>query len=247
MQTNANSSLIAALLADARVGTFTGIITRKVGETKGGVLYGDDLVHVVIFTGFRYDRLVQRSLDLLPSITDDAVVAQAAAKGVTLTLADVATARAELEASFKASLDGTNEATTDEVYEPLTVDGQSVRGGRVYRCKRETGAEGKCHCRKCSGDAKAPLDRTIYVQGLRIWSEVLEAAKNGPVPAPKSAPKTVAKNLLRAALPVSKYVSYRLEPGTDFMLRAGGTAAVEATTRGFTVTDDIMKVIERAA
>ena len=46
---------------------------------------------------------------------------------------------------------------------------------------------------------------------------------------------TIAKNILRARLPVSKYVSYRLEPGTDFVLRAGGTVALEATKSGMTV------------
>ena len=73
------------------------------------------------------------------------------------------------------------------------------------------------------------------MQGLRIWSEVVDPAPNGKAPAPNSRPKTVAKNILRGRLPVSKYVSYRLEPGTDFVLRAGGTVAVEATKKGMTV------------
>jgi len=75
----------------------------------------------------------------------------------------------------------------------------------------------------------------------------LTPAVNGPIPAPKSAAKTVAKNLLRSKLPICKYVSYRLEPGQDWLLRAGGTAEVKATQEGFLVTDEIVNVIQKVA
>ena len=42
-KTNANSALLAALLADACVGTFTGLITKKVGKVVKGVRYDDDV------------------------------------------------------------------------------------------------------------------------------------------------------------------------------------------------------------
>ena len=251
METNANSRVLAALLQDARLGTFTGLITRKKGEVKGGVQYGDDLVHAVIFTGFRYTRLVERSLEGLATISNAGIVAKAASKGLTdktgraIVEADVEIARIELEASFQATLAGVNAATTDHVYDPLTVDGETVRGGRVYHCVKEQGIT--CHCRECTGDKKAPLHGTIYLQGLRVYSKVLEAAPNGPVPPAKSAAKTVAKDLLRGALPISKYVSYALEPGTDFLLKVGGSAAVEAVGNGFVVNDDVVELLQRAA
>lgn len=247
-RTNANSPLIANILDDARRGTFTGLITTKRGVTRGPkgakVTYGDDEVHTVIYTGFKYDNLVRRSLEALQAMTDLDFARFAAESNGTFTVADVALALSELVASFERTLNPAEEstATTKHVYEPLVVDGEVVRGGRVYRC---TGTKG-CHCRECSGDKRAPLDGTIYLQGLRIWSKVLTPAPNGPVPKPNSKPKTLAKNALRRGLPVSRYVSYRLEPGTPFMLRAGGTAAIEAKAEGFVVTDDIVDVLSKA-
>jgi len=97
------------------------------------------------------------------------------------------------------------------------------------------GTDRKCHCRDCTGDAKAPLDGTVYLQGLRIRSKVVTAATNGPVPKPNSKPKTLAKNALRGLLPVSRYVSYALEPGQDFILKVGGTARLSADGQGYEV------------
>ncbi len=261
-QTNANSDLIAALLNDARKGTFTGIITTKKGKMVGRgadrKLHGDDRVHTVIFTGFKYDGLVKRSQTALDALDIKAEADKAIAKGVTcfdgrgknavertVTLADFTEAAADLQASFARTLDPTqaSTSTTAHVYDPLKVDGDSVRGGRVYHC---TG-QGNCKCRACTDDARAPLDGTIYIQGLRIWSKVLEAAPNGPAPKSKSGGKAVAKGLLRSKLPVSRYVSYALEPGSDFLLRAGGTATIKAQEDGFVVTDAITAALNKAS
>lgn len=263
-RTNANSPLLGMLLNSARKGTFTGLITQKVGKTMGPkdakVTYGDDLVHTVIITGFSYERLVKRSLEALNAINVADIMAEVTKRGLVgytgrgknqvqtpVTASDIGEAMMELKDSFNRTLDDNceSESTTAHVYEPLVVDGEVVVGGRVYRCVADTGR--KCHCRACTEDAKAPKDGTIYLQGLKVWSKVLTPAANGPIPASKSAAKTVAKNLLRSKLPVNKYVSYRLEPGTDFLLRAGGTAEIEATQDGFKVTDEIVNVIQKVA
>lgn len=256
MQTNANSSLIASLLADARVGTFTGLITTKKGVERGRgadkKVYGNDTVHAVIFTGFRYDNLIRRSLDALEAVKVTEVIADCAKKGFVVTQADVEQALAELQESCQKSLAGENVSTTDHVYDPLVVNGETVRGARVYKCvagqSDENGKPYECHCRNCTGDARAPLPGTIYLTGLRVWSEVIVPAPNGPAPA--STPKTMvsaAKQVIERKLPKSKFAQYVLEPGTDFILRAGGTAAVEATKAGFTVTDDIVDVLAKAS
>ena len=252
--TNANSTTLAALLADAKVGTFTGIVTTQKGVERGRgaekKVYGNDTVHAVLFTGFRYDRLVQRSLDMLAGVDPADVVAKAAADGHDITLADVAEAVSELTESYTKSLAGTNVATTGHVYDPLVVDGATVRGARVYKCVAGTtnddGDPRECHCRNCTGDARAPLPGTINLSGLRVFKEVIVPAPNGPAPAANSAPKTIAKNTITRNLPVSKYISYTLEPGTDFILRAGGAAAVEATKVGFTVDDKVLGTINTA-
>jgi len=252
MDTNATNAALALTLANARNGTFTGLITQKIGEERGAkgskVRYGDDLVHVVLYTGFRYENLVVRSRELLQAMNPADLVTEFATKGIAagdgsaIRLADVCKAVADLDESFKASLDGTAVSTVEHVYEPLVVDGQVVRGAKVYKC---VAAEGiPCHCRNCTGDQKAPVPGQINLSGLKIGEKVIEAAVNGPVPYAKSRADVVAKNIIRSRLPVGKYVSYRLEPGADFILRAGGTAAIAADKDG--VTFDAAKVAAAA-
>lgn len=254
-RSNSNSDILGLLLKDSRKGTFTGLITKKVGKLAGRGAdrkrYGDDEVHVTILTGFKYDNLVSRSLEQVQTMSLASALAASIAKGIVdgkgnaLTLADFKAARDELVASFERTLDPAQESTstTQDVFDTLEMDGEAVRGARVYRCS----GKADCQCRNCTDEAKAPLPGTIYLQGLRIHSTILTPAPNGPAPAPKSKAKTVAKNLLRKNLPVARYVSYRLEPGTDFILRAGGTAVAEAMGNGFVATDDLLDTITRCA
>ena len=255
MSTNANSTLISTLLSDARVGTFTGLVTTKTGAERGRGAnrkrYGDDTVHVCVFTGFKYPALVERSLDMLPSITDAEILAEITERGikgwsgrgksaveVRITEADIAEARADLEASLQRRLDGTASSTTDEVFEPLVHNGETVRGARVYT--------GQTAAAKAAGKAAPAKEGTIYLQGLQVSSRVIEAAPNGPIPKAKSAPKVVAKRLFEKRLPLSRYVQYKLEPGTDFILRAGGTAVAEAVKAGVVLTPEVQDAIKRA-
>lgn len=244
-----NCAAIAEDLAAAKRGTFTGLIITKVGETRGAGaakrVYGDDTVHAVIITGFSYMSLVERSLAKLQAMTSadfDALVARnytaydgrgAKAVQVSVTEQDFKDAYLELVDSYTSTLAGTNTATTDDVYEPLVVNGVTVRGCRVY-----TG-------NKTGNPDAAPIG-TIYLQGLQIGSKVLVAAANGPVPASKSAAKTVAKNVLRSKLPASRYVSYKLDPASSsYVLNVGGAAAIAADANG--VTCDADKIKEVAA
>lgn len=154
-------------------------------------------------------------------------------KEVVVTEADVEEAVADLKASLQSSIDGTNESTTDDVFEPLVVNGSTVRGARVY-----VGPNG-------DGEMTAPKG-TIYIQGLKVASKVIEPAANGPIPASKSAPKSAAKRWIRARLPIGKYVSYRLEPGTEFTLKVGGAAVVHATENGIVLNESIKAAVKAA-
>ena len=238
--TNSISPVLAANLAAARKGTFTSLIIRKEGEERGPggakTVYGNDLVQVVIITGFRYENLVARSRDMLANMSDaevEALVARgytgwqgrgAKAVQVPVTRADFDAARAELTDSFDKTLAGTNESTTDHVYEPLLVNGEVVRGSRVYVGNPN------------GQDAATP--GTVYLQGLKIGERVLDAAPNGPVPASQSNPKTVAKGVLRSRLPVARYVSYKLDAAGGWLLSAGGAAVAACDTNGVTLDAD---------
>jgi hypothetical protein len=244
--TNSLSPVLAANLASARKGTFTSLIIRKEGEERGAagakVTYGDDLVHVVIITGFKYERLVARSRDMLANFTDadlDALVNKgytgwtgrgAKAVSAPVTRADFDAARAELLDSFDKTLAGTNESTTDHVYEPLTVNGETVRGARVYIGNPDPTLNA------------APVG-TVYLQGLKIGERVLDAAPNGPVPHAQSNPKTVAKGVLRSRLPVARYVSYKLDAAGGWLLSAGGAAVAACDTNGVTLDADRVEAV----
>ena len=251
---NATSINTAVALAAANKGTFTSLVITKQGTLVGGVLYGDDTVCTVIVSGFRYERLVQRSLDKLNGLTADDLAVTInnlsgmdgrgkAALARPVTVADAEAARDELAASFAATLAGTNESTTDHVYDPLVVDGERVRGSKVYKCVAGD-PEHDCRCRNCTGDARAPVPGQINLSGLAIGTVVLTPAVNGPAPAPKSGAKTVAKDALRRLLPISRYVSYRLDPTDNgWILKAGGSAARQAKSAGVAVKDSAMEAL----
>jgi len=139
VSSNALSLANAAALASANKGTFTSLLTTKQGTEKGGVLYGDDTVLAVIVTGFRYGRLIERSLDKLAALTDDDLAALVDGKvGMdgrgknaverAVTLADAQAARDELIASFTETLAGTSE-TGWAMRVAVTVSSSSARAG----------------------------------------------------------------------------------------------------------------------
>jgi hypothetical protein len=230
--TNASNDSLASLLSGMPVGRFVGLITTKKGKLAGrGAArqrYGDDTVHVVLFTGFKYTRLVERSRDKALSIGASALLTECQRRGLTgksgapITLADCTKGLDDFVASCERTLGGTSESTTDHVYEPLTVDGDTVRGCRVY-----TGAGNP-------SDPKAPIPGTIYLQGLKIGETVITPAANGPIPASNSRGDVVAKSVIRSMVPLGRYVSYALEPGANYMLRAGQSAITHATNTGVT-------------
>ena len=205
------------------------------GEKRGGkkLTYGDATVRDTFVTGISRVAAMKRRLKVLNALTGadlDAMVAEGHegwngrgknATKVPVTRADFDLALAELIASAEKSRDGVNSATHDHVFEPL-VDpdtGARVRGGRVYIGNPN------------GPDAATP--GTIYLHGVRVGRKVLKQPVNGWLPASKSAAKTVAKRRIERLLP--KYVSYRLEPGTGFVLNVGAGAAVAADADGVTI------------
>ena len=70
----------------------------------------------------------------------------------------------------------------------------------------------------------------------------MEEPKNGYWKT-KSKGKTIAKNLFRSFLPVGRYVSYRLEPGKDFSLKAGGEKAI-LTDKDFSMSETLVEAIK---
>lgn len=249
INTNAidTAAALAATLAGAKRGTFTGIVTRLVGATRGPkgakVRYSDALVHDTIVTGFSYRGLKARDRAILENITDAdlQVLVDAGHEAydhprrktaalVALTLKDFRDAVNAMIESCKKSEAGTNTATTDDVYESLEVNGSPVRGARVY-------------VGNPNGDDAAPVG-TIYLSGLRVGRSVLEQPENGWLPAGKKGASSKAKGLIVSTfkLPSRRYVSYKLDPAKagEWILRVGGQAATAADKDGVTVDPTVV-------
>lgn len=150
---------------------------------------------------------------------------------VTVTRAHVDAAVGEVIADLQRTLDGETEPTNDHVFEPLVVNGEKVRGCRVYVGPSDETQE------------PAAPKGTIYLQGLMIGQKVLTPAANGKAPSMTS-PDTLAKNLVRRLLPVGRYVSYKLDPSTEenpvcnWILNIGGEAVAAADTVGVEVSSE---------
>jgi len=242
---------IAEALASSRRGTFTGLIVRKKGSLRGRgadrKLYGDDVVHVVLVTGFDYPSLVQRSLAALNDLDIHVLVREAEQQGLkgwegkgkdrierAIHSDDIFRALVQQRDSFHRTLEGFSTSSTDHVFETLRVDDRPVRGSRVY-----VGAPRQPK----HPEEETPEFGAIYLQGLKIAERVLWSAPNGPVPPPKSGTVKVAKNLILAHLPIGRYVQYVLKHGDDFILRVGGSAHLAASEDGIAVRESTIEDI----
>lgn len=216
MSTNSNLTLPAAALAfRASSCTFSSITNRKVGKEIGKAgakkVVGNDLVRQTILLGFKYDRLCQRSITALSEMDAEMIVTswQGEVAGMPFTVGDFEQAVEEVRQSLTLSRDGENIATTDDAFEPLVVDGERVRGGRVY-----------------VGDNEKIKKGTLYLQGLLIHTEVLEKGE-APPPHKYREVRTALKDKIRRELPIGRYMSARLEPGGEWFLKVGSSAVLE--------------------
>ena len=243
MTTNSNSSILADIISESG-GSFVGLVqtlkgTERLapGEKRGGnkLTYGDDKVHVSLYSGFSYSNLCQRSLNTLSTLDAETVLAEMQAKNlhgwdgrgekatpVAITKDDVQEAINSLSASWTLSRGGLNESTNDHVFEPLIVDGEVIKGCRVYK--------GQTPEAVAAGKPAPATPGTIYLHGLQISRRVLVPAPNGPVPESKSSARVVAETFITKKTPMAAYRSYRLQPDTDFTLRAVGSEVLSDIT-----------------
>ena len=251
---SASSTTLAAAIGTSRsaqcasimsvVTTLKGVERLAPGEKRGGlkVRMGNDTVRDTFVAGRSYTSLKRKDAVILAALTGadlDAMVAEghmawsgrgAKAVQVPVTRADFDAALADMIASTAKSIAGTNSSTTDHVYEPLVVDGKALKGYRVYVGPADPSIK----------PASAP--GTIYVQGLRVGRKVIEAAQYAR-PQSKSGGKAVAKRIIPRLLPSRRYVSYALEPGTDFVLNLGAEAVTASDDAGITVDPTVVASI----
>lgn len=234
-------------------GTLASIMLRKKGVERGPstarVVYGDDFIHTLIWTGFHYSSLVERSFKRLHFLWAQGDILHKLAQATedagysAVTVQDVAEAIQEVDDSFlrilhgikpraeaEADADSTTSTAPDSrddfpnssVWEPLKVNGEVVPGSKVY-----IGV----------GDLlnpRAPVKGTVYIDGVKLGEKLLTPAPNGAW-MPKRKPKAVAKDILRSWLPVGLYVRYCLEPENLLLIKIGQEAGEHAKAEGVPV------------
>jgi len=192
------------------------LVYKKKGTLRGSGAnrkrYGDHKVAVTILTGFDYKNVVAKSKDQILKIKDQDIVAHAHdydlpdRNGELIKVNHVWEALTELHASFMRTIKGTNTSNTEKVFRPLKIEGEFLKGCRVYIGESKP------------DNPDAPKPGTIYLQGLKISEVIIEEAPNGDIPEPRSSPKSLAKRIIRSKLRIGRYVSYELSPEREFKL-----------------------------
>jgi len=222
---NAADTGIAATLSELGSpdkGTLVYLEIRKKGTERGvagnKVLYGDDVTAVLLWSGFEYKDLVERSYQKLHQMWSNGDLSKklqeaVEAKGYPgMNASEMTVVIQETEDSFLKVIrdqelppDETGMAliqdelgTIPQCWKPLEINGQMIRGAKVYAGRGDP------------NNPRAPKPGAIYIDGVKLGERILEPAKNGHWHA-KHKIKTVAKDILRSWLPIGLYVRYSLD------------------------------------
>jgi hypothetical protein len=254
METNALHSGLAGTLSeigDSGQGTLVSVVVRKKGVERGKAsdrqVYGDDLVHVLVWAGFQYKALVERSErkleDLMaksPHFIQDIAQATLDAGHADMTIQDAAVAIQEIQEQFRRVLQDSGSKDSwddrsdlpDPVWEPLKVNGVPVKGVKVY-----VGAARP-------DDPRSPQPGAIYLDGVKLGEKVLE--KSSPWTNRKK-PKSAAKDVIRAMLPIGLYTRYQISPEALPDLKVGKEAGDAAKTAGIVIDPDRIRMLFKIA
>lgn len=251
--TNAGDTTIASALVELTKldqGTLLVAEIHKMGDARGPadgrVIYGDDLVRVIIWTGFSYRALIERSDKMLRRQLAQGGYIERLAR-LTLeehaetTIEDVCHALQETQDWLRRVLAGDNNGAGPSPsvmgvpWEPLQIDGALVRGSRVYNGPDRSPL-----------DDRAPVPGTIYVQGVKLGQKVLVPARNGAWRA-DSKPKSLAKRIIKEALPVGLYCQYRLEPERVNSVAVGEAACRESRAWGIGINSEALRSLFKIA
>lgn len=240
--TNADKSPHAPALAEIgrlAQGTLLFLQTQKKGVERGRAgaktLYGDDVVQVLMWTGFSYEAIIERSRKKLDALSDRGTLISDLARAgheFNVSIADSAVAIQETREWFDRVLAPHSEKIDGEglnaLWEPLTVQGVRVPMCKVYRGVARP------------GERRAPIPGHIYIQGMKLGEKVVRPAEHGPWHTLKGT-KTIAKDLLKSWLPIGLYSQYTLDPSLSAHLVAGEQAASRAKATGIPVDPEAIR------
>ena len=244
--TNATDGKLATVLRgiaeQGQQGTLVSVLVRKKGVMRTGLKFNDDLVHVLLWAGFSYVALVERSLNRLQFLQGQGNLIRSLVQACHLDghdavqIADASEAIQEVMDGLKkvmASAEtpqgaGEDEDEEEPTWTPLEVDGVRIPGAKVY-----------------TGKGSGTLGG-IYLDGVKLGEVILEPAQNGRW-ATDSKPKTLAKAMLKSWLPVGLYVRYSLEGQDLLMVQVGEPASEAAKTAGIQVDPEAVRSLFKIA
>lgn len=226
---------------------------RKKGIERGRGsmrrVYDNDTVQVLLWTGFSYRALVERSQKKLDSLFHkgnlirDLTMACTESGRVDSSIANSCAAIQDVQAWFYKVLQGKDADidftppegdTAQSVWKPLLVGGVKIRGSRVY-----------------AGPARpefprAPVPGHIYVHAAKLGENVITPAPNGHWQ-PKSAGKTAAKQILLSWLPVGLFAQYVLCSANLSEIKVGAAASAAAKSAGVQVDPEALRSLFKIA
>lgn len=239
---------LVALLDNDQQGTLLTAKVQKVGEERGPqgakLVYGDAQVHTLVWTGFSYRALIERSDKMLRKrLMKGGYIEQLARETLEqhdgTTIADACIALQEVQEWFHRVLNGTTltreqAMSNPSIWEPLRLGGKVVHGCRVYTGQARP------------EEPRAPKPGCVYVQGVKLGEIVLAPPPNGEW-RPDSKPKTIAKQLIKNGLPVGLYCQYRMEPERVSELMVDADAAKSAKAVGIPIDPDALRALFKIA
>jgi hypothetical protein len=242
--TNATDAELAQVLMNVDGGTLVSLVNRKKGVERGPKgakdVYGNDLVHVLLWSGHEYGDLVQHSDERLKEMEQTGtlhqdLMAEAKVKGIDASVEVACAAVSEVRDRFARYLGGNGNGEGDERqhFRPLEVNGEVVRGCFVYCGPQRT-------------DPRAPKPGAVYLRGIKVGEKVLQPAPNGHWKA-QSKPKTILKRLLEKKLPSGRFVQYILNPGDEFEMEMGKAASKAADDNGIKLRAEAVHDVIRLA
>ena len=243
-------------------GTLASLILRKkgvgIGPMGAQIVYNDDLVHVLLWTGFHYPELAEHSLKCLDTLWNTGtlardLMAEAAAEGVQVDAGITVSGIHDIWNALRRASGGQDAASVANDFttlveqesamlsempsrnmEPYSTDGRVVTGVKVY-----TGPG-------TPADPRSTKPGTLYISGVKLGEVVLNEAPNGQW-TPDRKPKTVVKQLLRAKLPIGRFVRYALDPDNLVSFKVGKDASASAKRGGVVIDPEAVRSLFKIA
>ena len=236
---------LSRLLEQPEQGTLCLARVHKVGIQRGFAdqkkVYDDDVKQVLIWTGFSYRNLLERSQRILQHHLNKGGYIGKVLKDVLeehqdTTITDVCHALQKVQSNLYRENQKEDEDDTryDRTMAPLRIQNEVVKGCYTYLGPARPDKPG------------APKPGTLYLRGLKLGEKVVTPAPNGHW-VPDSKPQTLARKRILEDLPSSRYCQYRLTPERCLEISVAEEAAHYAKELGIPIDPQALLLMFKVA